>query len=255
MKRFFNVRSMVLVGLLSLVAWNAAEATSFYIADEYIGGNTNGIPGKYLHNDGDVVAGVGRSNDFDIDGMNVYFGDDGTLRVDVQTDYNGTNLGTRFGDLFISTDGWTPYGDNGYREDVASTGTVWEYVFDVSNGNLYDITNDQDRILLSDDVAQSNWSYYRHGQEVEVNSLGLTAATTGGTAGRGRIDGIMNYSMEFGIAGLGFDPENIGFHWAMTCGNDVIEGGTAPVPEPATMVLLALGFVGMAATRLRVHRG
>ena len=33
------------------------------------------------------------------------------------------------------------------------------------------------------------------------------------------------------------DTEILGFHWTMQCGNDVIEGA-APVPEPATMLLL-----------------
>jgi hypothetical protein len=32
----------------------------------------------------------------------------------------------------------------------------------------------------------------------------------------------------------------------MTCGNDVIEGGPVPNPEPGTVFLLGVGLFGMA---------
>lgn len=250
MKRFFNVQWVVFVGLLSLFGWSAAEATSFSISDDYIGGTTNGIPSKYLHNGGDVIAGVGQANDFDIDGMDVEFTNDGNLRVEIQTDYQNGTLKTEYGDLFISTDGWEPFEEDGSPNDVATTGTTWEYAFDVSDPNLYDITDDQDHIRLSNDVAESNWAYYRKNQEVQVDSAGLTPVKTGGSATFAN----GNFSMEFAIAGLGFNPDHIGFRWTMTCANDVIEGGTAPVPEPTTLALLGLGFIGMAVFRLRAHR-
>lgn len=57
--------------------------------------------------------------------------------------------------------------------------------------------------------------------------------------------------------GILTDPMNggIGFHWTMQCGNDEIDVSDdtpfAPVPEPATMVLLGMGVLGIA---LRARR-
>jgi hypothetical protein len=223
------------IGLgFSLLA-SQSVAAPFVIEDNYIGENLT-----YPSYSGDII---GDASFFDVIKMEVSFDSPNTMTVDVYSRYFD-NIGkyeTELGDLFISTDGYSGDGED------------WEYVLklddyhgnpgDTGILNLYEV--DDEKITSS--FAPSGY-IYRPGQEVQYNAGDQNFLTTGswGIFDNGTPSDQDDF-LRFVIAYDFGDVSEFGFHWTMTCANDVIEGGApAPVPEPTTALLFGAGLAGLA---------
>ena len=242
--------------LILFCSTGAAHASTWTIQDNYIGGTilNRTVNNGWAQNNGDVIALSDEIDYFDIDNMIIAITPDGDVTVEIQTDYMNSHLGTTYGDLFISTAGWQPYGDanTGYAEDRFGLGQTWNYVLVTPSsssifGNIYEVN--QNNIQTSNQVMTAPIYHYRNNQEVLYNP-GDEEASQGAfsfTTSQSLISYAFNLSS---LGGLNWEDElDLGFHWTMTCANDVIQGGIykAAVPEPGTMLLLGMGIAGLGA--------
>lgn len=248
--------SVFVVSALSSV-W-ALSASADVILDHYIGSDDHGY--------GDVI---GQPGSFDVSAVDINLAGS-LLSIDVTTSFANNGLGTYqgytnnglgigFGDLFLANE-WTPSGSAPYKADNWQTGTDWDYGFAIDDrwnpggtGIWHELGDTQNGdVDLSDDYMSGG--IFRNGQEVAVDTSIATAMQ--GQPMNWSVDGANNrVSFTFDIAGTSLENSDvIGFHWGMTCGNDVIEGAYNRVPEPGTLALLGLGLSIMLVRMGRLKR-
>jgi hypothetical protein len=239
---------------LTLVFCASAQAAPINIADVYEGADGHGY--------GDVI---GNAAWFGISSMDVELVNN-MLTVTINTPFPDAGLGTfggiapdggvAFGDLFLSSTGWDPSGTGLYSGDDHSNGTQWDFGIsltdrwsETSAATLYglDAVVGNPDALLSDDFLTGG--VFRNGQEVAVNTG--TANMLTNTATFGTSTGKVIFTVD--VAGTALaNADSIGLHWAMTCGNDTIEG-EYNVPEPSVIALFGLGLLGLGFARRRKY--
>jgi hypothetical protein len=218
------------------------------IGDTYQGSNDHGW--------GDVI---GDKNIFQVDHMDVTIDDD-LIAVKVVTKFkenpSAWYSNIKYGDLFISDNGWSAFGSAPYLSDNHTNGEKWEFIVDTKLGGIYE----NNGYKISDNV--NRYGTFRNGQEVlrdarkSVVSRGQASVAIQGETIDGQLWNTLTYTMSLSALGI-IEGDSVGFKWGMTCANDTIEGQVEiPVtpnelPEPASLTLFATGVVGLAMRRRR----
>lgn len=225
--------------------WYRGSSTSDTIAED------NEVEWSYSSNVGMVAT-----DGWDLEGVFL----DGTILTMVGT-FNFISMdGYHGGDLFIDVTGDAQYG---LGADDGNIRNGYDYVFDLNYNdtsktfthNLYSIDNNATLldVYYYNSQESSPWRYSAGGRQIGVQSEVGYGKTSAYNQFLGPDDARYYLSVDLGL--IRTDIGSIAFtsHYTMGCGNDNLIG-VNPVPEPATMLLLGSGLIGLAGYGKRRFR-
>ncbi len=274
---------LLLAAGLVIMGGNKAAATSFGRNITIFDGSSGSGSWHGTNEDQETEPGMVGSQAWDLEG---FFLKGHTLTMAGGFNFkDGVSQYPSFtmGDIFIDTNGSygrpaAPPGYSAANGNFTYTGNFgYEYVVDLDPANetysVYKLDNDKAKVETvyekanesgntPDDPSSNPWRYVEGGDPVS-GFQGLTMTyydpfdDGDANATDNGLTGGTHYALGIDLSFLTLaGHSDFVAHATMGCGNDNLMGrGTAPVPEPATMLLFGTGLIGLAGVVRRKRSG